>query len=267
MPRLGLCVCVGYADFWVEMRIFALDACTADGSAALINDNIVAASAFVSGARTHGETLLPMVKSVLDSAFCTIDDIDMFACTVGPGSFTGIRVAVSMIKGLAFGRQKPCVAVSSLEALAYGALELCAVTVPVCDARRGNFYNAVFTSDGGSLMRECEDRLTDGEMLAREVLERARTSARELCFVGDGALRMRELCASLAEEYPSVSIRCAPELVTHPHAASAARVAYLHYADMSSEEKALCTDERLAALYLRPTLAERELEGGKNENK
>ncbi|MBQ8341580.1 MAG: tRNA (adenosine(37)-N6)-threonylcarbamoyltransferase complex dimerization subunit type 1 TsaB, partial [Clostridia bacterium] len=100
------------------MLIFALDSTAIIASVALLRDGKPLASFHVENGNTHSETLLPMTKALLESAGVGVDDIDLFACSTGPGSFTGVRIGVATVKGLAFGKNKPCVAVSTLEALA-----------------------------------------------------------------------------------------------------------------------------------------------------
>ena len=99
-------------------------------------------------APSHTTALTKMIDSVLRLSGLTLDDIDMYAASVGPGSFTGVRIGVSVIKGFAFVDSKLCVGVSSLDALAYGALGCRGIITPVIDARRGTFYTSAYLSDG-----------------------------------------------------------------------------------------------------------------------
>jgi tRNA threonylcarbamoyl adenosine modification protein YeaZ len=100
------------------MLILALDSTAQVGSVALSQDETLIAEYTINTGNTHSETLLPMVESVLKIAGYTVDDVELFVCTAGPGSFTGVRIGASTIKGMAFGKGKPCVGVSTLEALA-----------------------------------------------------------------------------------------------------------------------------------------------------
>ena len=126
------------------MLIIALDSTAVVASVALCRDDTPIAIFHVKNGNTHSETLLPMVESVLKCAGYTVDDVDLFACSVGPGSFTGVRIGVSTVKGLAFGKNKPCVAVSTLEALAENLVPQSGILCPVMNARRGQVYNALF---------------------------------------------------------------------------------------------------------------------------
>ena len=134
------------------MLIFALDSTAVVGSVALCRDEKPLASFTIKNGNTHSETLLPMVEAVLKSAGVTVADIDLFACSVGPGSFTGVRIGAATIKGLAFDKSKPCIGVSTLESLAYngaipadGKVILC----PAMNARRAQVYNALFACENG----------------------------------------------------------------------------------------------------------------------
>ena len=232
------------------MKILAIDSSALCASVALCDGARRLGEAFINTTNTHSETLLPMVESVLSHADTKIDDIDMFACTVGPGSFTGVRIGVSLIKGLAFGTNKPCVGVSTLEAYAEGVALLDGIIVPVCDARRCGLYNAVFVSDGKRAERLCEDRLMLPEELAAAADELAKEKKMNLYFTGDGYDRVRGLTKSKR-------VKDTPETLRLLNSYSAAQAALRIYE--SAQDKSAFTDTSLAAVYLRPTQAEREL--------
>lgn len=105
------------------MLTLAIDSTAATAACALSRDGRLVAMNTVDGRLTHSEILLPMIERMLADSALKIDDVDMFACATGPGSFTGVRIGAATIKGLAFGSGKPCVGVSTLVSLAYN-LEL-----------------------------------------------------------------------------------------------------------------------------------------------
>ncbi|MEK7828599.1 MAG: tRNA (adenosine(37)-N6)-threonylcarbamoyltransferase complex dimerization subunit type 1 TsaB, partial [Deltaproteobacteria bacterium] len=100
------------------MKILAIDTSTASGSIALLDDDQIIAELTTCTQKTHVERLLPLIKILLSSINTKIEDVDGFALTIGPGSFTGLRIGLAAIKGLAWSLNKPVVGVSTLEALA-----------------------------------------------------------------------------------------------------------------------------------------------------
>ncbi|MBO5305652.1 MAG: tRNA (adenosine(37)-N6)-threonylcarbamoyltransferase complex dimerization subunit type 1 TsaB, partial [Clostridia bacterium] len=165
------------------MLILALDSTAVAASVALCEDRKLLADYTVNLGNTHSETLLPMVEAVLRTAHVTVDDIDLFACSVGPGSFTGVRIGAATLKGLAFGKDKPCVSVSTLEALAYNLIGFKGLACPVMNARRSQVYNALFELDGEHTPR----RITPDRAIAiTELEEQLLSESRPIYLSGDG---------------------------------------------------------------------------------
>ena len=232
-----------------RMKILAIDSSALAGSVAVLDGDRLLAETFVNTSNTHSETLLPMAAEVLDRAELTADDIDLFAVTTGPGSFTGVRIGVSMVKGLAFGKNKPCVGVSTLDALAAGLKELKGIIVSVVDARRCGLYNAVFISDGARVERLTPDKLDMPEDLASEVTALAKEKRMNIYFAGDGYDK-----AMSAAEGARVKPTPVPLRLTSAYCVAMAAIdRYESAADTSA-----FTDTALAAVYIRPTEAERE---------
>lgn len=224
------------------MLILALDSTAIVASVALCENDRPIASFTVKNGNTHSETLLPMVESVLRCAKVDIDDIDLFACSTGPGSFTGVRIGAATLKGLAFGKEKPCLGVSTLEALAQNLVPFEGLICPVMNARRGQVYNALFSCEGGELKRLCEDRALSVADLETELADRALPFA--LC--GDG---IDEFCR-LAQKTAPAAIS---PLLEDQCAVSVAKVAYSAF--LRGERG---TDADLTPVYLRLPQAERE---------
>ncbi|MBE6631386.1 MAG: tRNA (adenosine(37)-N6)-threonylcarbamoyltransferase complex dimerization subunit type 1 TsaB [Ruminococcaceae bacterium] len=225
------------------MKILALDCSAKSASAVICEDEKIIAQNFVNSAKKHSETLMPMVEDLFSLASLSIADVDMFACNAGPGSFTGVRIGVSQIKGLAFGRGKPCVPVSTLESLAYNLKGFKGLICPVMDARRNQFYNALFLSDGHKIVRLTEDRLISVEELERELRERDE----DTYFSGDAYYLAKSLISL-------DSIKETPPVLINQNAWS---VAYLAQKKMN-EAPAEYTDTELSPIYLRASQAERE---------
>ncbi|MBO5005847.1 MAG: tRNA (adenosine(37)-N6)-threonylcarbamoyltransferase complex dimerization subunit type 1 TsaB [Clostridia bacterium] len=230
------------------MKILALDSTAVSASVALCDGTTPIAVYTQKTGLTHSETLLPMAEAVLKNAKCSIDDVDMFAVSEGPGSFTGVRIGVSAIKGLAFGKNKICVGTSTLDALARNAAGLSGnfLAVPVMDARRNQLYNAVFEYRDGVMTRLCEDRLLSAEELCRELC----AYEKPVYFFGDGY--------AIASKLEIPLKRTTPALLILQNAASVAASALYKYE--LSEDKSSFTDLALSPKYLRASQAEREEE-------
>jgi len=141
------------------MKILAIDTSQKTASVALCDGFRPLAVYTQNIGLTQSEAMLPMIENLLKDAKTDVDDIDMFACTVGPGSFTGVRIGVSLIKGLAFGKNKICVGVSTLEALAHNIDVEGASVASAIDARQDRVYGAFFKIENGMPRRLTEDNV------------------------------------------------------------------------------------------------------------
>jgi len=165
------------------MLTLALESSAKAASAALMNGEELIAQYTQCSGLTHSRTLLPMVEDLLKNTETSIKDIELFAVAHGPGSFTGIRIGVSTVKGLAWACSTPCVGVSTLEAMAWHGASSDGLICPVMDARRLQVYNALFELRGGSPERLCPDRAISLAELGEEL----RRDGREALLVGDGS--------------------------------------------------------------------------------
>ncbi len=233
------------------MLILALDSTALVGSVALCENDHLLAECTLNTGNTHSETLLPTVEFVLKSCGVTVDEVDLFACTVGPGSFTGVRIGAATVKGIAFGKGKPCVGVSTLEALATNARAFDGIICPCMNARREQVYNALFESKGGKLTRLCEDRALAIEDLLREL--EAYAPDHKIYLVGDGAELVMDYDES-GDQFPVLddSLILLEERLRNQSGYSVAQVALAMYQNGIS-----CTDAELVPIYLRPSQAER----------
>lgn len=166
------------------MKILALDSTAKICTAALCEDARLISLKRENAGMTHSEMLLPMIESILKEEGISVADIDMFALSKGPGSFTGVRIGAATVKGLCFGRDVPCVGVSSLEALAYNFISECGIVVSAMDARRGQVYAAIFRADGESIERLCDDMPIDAGELCDEI---SKHTGGQVFLSGDGA--------------------------------------------------------------------------------
>lgn len=224
------------------MKILALDSTAIVASVALCEDEKLLGEYTIQNGNTHSETLLPMVESLLKAFELTPRDIDLFAVSEGPGSFTGVRIGVATLKGLAFGSQTPCIGVSTLEALAQNLIDTDGLICPVMNARRKQVYTALFRCKDQCLTRLLpDDAIAISEL--DEVLKKHPQEPIRLC--GDGYGITTELLTS--------STVPVSERLRHQSAYSVAQVAKRRY-----ESGIHTTDAELVATYLRPSQAERE---------
>lgn len=234
------------------MIILSIDTTAKTSAAAICDNKKTLADYSVTNGFTHSEAMLPAIDGLFKKTGLSPDDIDMFAVSAGPGSFTGVRIGVSLIKGLAFGKNRPCVGVSSLEALARNGEYLGGefIASPVMDARRNQLYNALFHFKDGTLTRLCPDRL----VAAEELLAELEKLTLPVYFFGDGYEIARKAFPR-AEETENGMI--------FQNASSVARAALHLYNDTA--DKSIFTDMALSPTYLRASQAEREF-GQKEKN-
>ena len=126
------------------MKILSIDSCSNVATAALVDDDVLIAQFSLNNKTTHSTKLLPQIEYMMKNAETQFSDIDLFAVTVGPGSFTGQRIGVSTAKALAHAVNKPMVGVSSLMAMAYNIKYTDFLICPIMDARREQVYTATF---------------------------------------------------------------------------------------------------------------------------
>lgn len=164
------------------MIVLALDSTAKAAAVALLQDRKLLAKEMHDDGNTHSSTILPMVERLLQENGLTVADVDLFCASAGPGSFTGVRIGAATVKGLAFGKNKPCVPVSALHALAYNLRDENGVVCALMDARRGQFYTALFRVENGKVERLSPDEAKSGEAIAASL-----SDCDSVTLVGDGA--------------------------------------------------------------------------------
>lgn len=173
----------------------AMDTSSRSMSVALLRDEELLAEFYLDAGRRHEESLVPAVEHVLDRAGRAMDNVDLFACSVGPGSFTGLRVGLATAKGFAGALRKPLVGVSSLEALALNVMYSERAVCPMLDARRGEVYAAVYDGLGpDGLPREIVREQVSEPASFLEQIEG------HLLFVGDGSEVYKEVIRDILGE-------------------------------------------------------------------
>ena len=222
------------------MLIMAFESSAKAASVALLRDGRLVSQYSQCSGLTHSRTLLPMAEDMLKNAEMSLKDVDCFAVAHGPGSFTGIRIGVSTVKGLAWAADKPCVGVSTLEAMAWHGLSAGGYVCPVMDARRSQVYNALFKIENGRPKRLCEDRPIGLAELSAEL----RGLNAPVLLIGDGAAIT---AAWLDRE--GIAYTVAPENLLWQSAWGVA---------MAASEKEPRSCDELLPVYLRLSQAERE---------
>lgn len=228
--------------------ILGIDSSAITAGCAVCDNGKIIAEQFLNTAHTHSETLLPMVRDMLRDAGLSLSDMECVAVTTGPGSFTGLRIGISTVKGMCSGAGLPCVAVSTLEAIAYNFVGIDGIVCACMDARRKQVYNALFKSENGNITRLCEDRAISLEVLSGEVTK----FDGKVYLAGDGAeLAYREFSAM-----GNHNAELSPLLLRYQKGSGVC---------LAAEGKPTSSHETLMPSYLRIPQAEREkLEREKN---
>ncbi len=222
------------------MKILAIDTSAVTATACIADENKTLGEISYTTALTHSQTIMPMIDELLKNLNLSSGDIDVFACSNGPGSFTGLRIGIGTIKGLAFGADKPVIGISTLEALSYNVPFSDCIISPIMDARRNQVYNAFYRFINGKMECILEPRAISIEDLALEVKEKT-------VFVGDGVLPYKEKLTELLGD----NALFAPNNLCLQRASSVAAAAF---------GKEAIHPRELTAIYLRKSQAERELE-------
>lgn len=236
------------------MKILSLESSTIAASCCITEDGKILSRATVNANLTHSRTLMPMVTSSLNNADLSLKDIDAIAIAAGPGSFTGVRIGVAAVKGLAFPENKPCISVSTLEGIAnlVKGLPFQGFVCPLMDARCGQVYTALFHITDGKLERV----EPDSAIPSLDMKKRLETEKEPILLIGDGATMCFD---QWKDTLPNLYL--APLSFLYPDAIGVATVA---------EEKArngeTVSAEELLPIYLRLPQAERELKAKQEKN-
>jgi len=169
------------------MWTLAIDTSTSSASAALLRHTDIVVEVFLNLATNHSATLLPVVEKICHISGVTIEEMDLFVCTLGPGSFTGIRIGMSTVKGFALATGKPVVGVSTLETLAWNLAGSRILVCPMLDARKHQVYTALYKPDGNNTLEQ------QGEAMAVDINCFLQSLDEEVIFLGDGANRYSDM--------------------------------------------------------------------------
>lgn len=225
------------------MYMLSVESSAVTASACLSEDGKVIKSEFINKGLTHSETLLPIIENVMQGV--SYSNLGAIAVNAGPGSFTGVRIGIATVKGLAFPNNTPCISVSTLESIAYNFIDKNCVVCAVMDARRMQFYNALFRVENGNVQRLCDDRAISIEDLKKEL-----KSYDNVIAAGDGA-------RLFFENAKLDNITFADDEKVYQNAVGVS---------LAALNKEKISPNSLLPIYLRPSQAERELKL-KKENK
>ena len=227
------------------MKILGIECSAGPASVAITENGVLLGSNFINVKLTHSQTLMPMVEQTLKNCTLSLVDIDYIAVAAGPGSFTGVRIGISAVKGMAAPLKTPCVSVSTLFAMAQKYVDRDCIVCAVMDARRMQFYNALFKVENGNVQRLCNDRAISIEDLREEL-----KPYDNVVIAGDGARLFFEnawLDNITLADYEKV----------YQNAVGVS---------LAALNKEKISPNALLPVYLRPSQAERELKL-KKENK
>lgn len=237
------------------MKILAFECSAAPASVAVLEDGKITASSFINVKLTHSQTLVPMAENLLKAAAMDFDSIDALAVSNGPGSFTGVRIGISAVKGLAAPKNLPCIGVSTLLSMAYNISDTDCTVCAVMDARCNQVYNALFDITDGKITRICSDRALMCEELAKDLKKLSQNGNKRVIIVGDGG----EVFYPYVKDTANVSL--AAEKNRFQNATSVALAA-----GEALSRGEYVTAEELLPVYLRLPQAERELKKKKEGN-
>lgn len=226
------------------MIILGVDSTSKSASAALVKDGVLISEYFLNCGLTHSKTLMNLIEKCMSDAQVDVNQIDNISVSVGPGSFTGVRIGIAAVKGIAFTNDIFCCPISTLEALAVSMKAFTGKIYSVLDARCNQVYFAEFESDSKTIKRLCNDTAVSLD----DIKKRVHDENDKIIFVGDGA----ELCYNYVGDSKQVFIADANLRFTR---ASSVAMCY--------DEKKIVKSESLTPSYLRLSQAQRNLKNNR----
>lgn len=219
------------------MLILAFDTSSPTASVAILRHSIILYEVLVNTAVNHSEILLPAIDEAMRNVQLAMKDIDLLACVSGPGSFTGLRIGCSTLKGLALATGKPAAEVSSLEAIAYNIGPTSRKICAMLDAGRGQVYAACYRqNESGALEKISGEKAADPQEIAGEMVG-------DVVFVGDGAIKY----ADIIREKKSSNIFIAAKAQSYIRASAVGIIAGEKY-----RRNELINPAAFTPFYLRP---------------
>ncbi|WP_352418325.1 tRNA (adenosine(37)-N6)-threonylcarbamoyltransferase complex dimerization subunit type 1 TsaB [Proteiniborus sp.] len=240
------------------MKILAIDTSSMSATCAVVDDEKLLVEYTLNHKLTHSQKIMPIIKEALDSCSLKPEDIDVYAVAKGPGSFTGLRIGVATVNGLAQATDKRVVGVSTLDALAFNLPYCEGIVVPIMDARRDRVFTGIYKWVNGNLHIIKEQTILE----VKELMEVLSDRPEKIVFVGDGTYAYKDI---LSESLGEKAI-FAPKSANMARASSVAELAMVKAKEGKTE-----SFFELVPDYLRESQAQREynekhcLIGDKNE--
>lgn len=231
------------------MKILAVDSSGMVASIAIVEDDVVIAEYNVNYGKTHSQTLLPMIDEVSKMIELDMSTIDAIAVAAGPGSFTGLRIGASTVKGLAEASGKPIIAVPTVDALAYNLYGTEGLVVPIMDARRNQTYTGIYEFNKFKNIYNLNVLMEQKAIGIDELIGTLNEAGRDVVFLGDGV----PVFYDILEQKLKVSHSYAPSFQNRQRAAALATLAMEYMAEGKCVSAADFAPE-----YLRMSQAERE---------
>lgn len=233
------------------MIVLSIDSSSKVATVAILKDDVLLGEYILNDKREHSVILVPLIENLLKECNLTIDDIDGYVVSKGPGSFTGLRIGMATVKGMSFGNNKPYISISSLDALAYNLISFNGIICPIMDALRENVYTALYKNNNDNLEKIMDYTAMDIDKL----VDLLKTKNEDVIFVGDGVYKHKQY---ICDNFPKAHF--AP---THLNIIRASSLGEL---GLKSLKDGICDDSNSSPIYLKKPQAERELERRLNAN-
>jgi len=232
------------------MNILAIESSAITASVAILTDTCVIAEYTINHKKTHSQTLLPMIAEICKMTDTAVEALDLIAVSIGPGSYTGLRIGVATGKGIALAVHKKMIAVPTLEAMAYNLYHTEKYVCPIMDAKRQHLYCGIYHFKNGELKTKLSQSILSYEELAADLNKMNQS----VVFVGDGI--------AVAKDYIETHLEC-PYALAPAHLSTQRAASIGVYAKYLYEQGKAIDAAEVVPNYLRPSQAER-LMGGKN---
>lgn len=228
------------------MKILAIDSSGLVASVAIVTEDIMLAEYTVNYKKTHSQTLLPMLQEITKMIELDLKEVDGFAVSSGPGSFTGLRIGSATAKGLGLALDKPIISVPTVDGLAYNLFATDKLICPMMDARRNQVYTGLYSFQGDKLHRILEQRVVAVEEMIDEINQRGQ----EVIYLGDGC----KVYENIIVETTKVGFQFAPLHMNRQRAGAIGALGIQYY---NNDQVQNAVEHQ--PIYLRLSQAEREL--------